>query len=60
MSDSAVIPYPSLDDKRKIITVCTDALRRLGIARPSSAPCAPWKSSSPNGRNGGGTPTRRR
>jgi phosphate butyryltransferase len=34
MSDSAVIPYPSLDDKRKIVAVCTDALRRLGFERP--------------------------
>ncbi|MHB9863736.1 phosphate acyltransferase [Streptomyces sp. YIM S03343] len=34
MSDSAVIPYPTVDDKRRIVKVCTDALRKLGIERP--------------------------
>ncbi len=34
MSDAAVIPHPALADKAKIIEVCTEALRGLGIARP--------------------------
>jgi phosphotransacetylase len=34
MSDSAVIPHPSLADKVRIVAVCTDALRRLGIRHP--------------------------
>ncbi len=34
MSDAAVIPHPSLTDKVKIVEVCTEALRSLGIARP--------------------------
>jgi phosphotransacetylase len=34
MSDSAVIPHPTLADKARIVTVCTEALRRLGISRP--------------------------
>lgn len=34
MSDSAVIPYPSLEDKAKIVAVCTEALRSLGVPRP--------------------------
>jgi phosphotransacetylase len=34
MSDSAVIPHPSLEDKARIVAACTDALRRLGIERP--------------------------
>lgn len=34
MSDSAVIPHPSLADKARIVEVCTTALRSLGIDRP--------------------------
>jgi len=34
MSDAAVVPYPTLEDKRKIVAVCTQTLRRLGIDRP--------------------------
>jgi len=34
MSDSAVIPHPTLADKARIVAVCTNALRRLGINRP--------------------------
>lgn len=34
MSDSAVIPHPSLEDKARIVAACTDALRRLGVERP--------------------------
>lgn len=34
MSDAAVVPYPSLQDKRKIVIACATALRRLGIERP--------------------------
>ncbi|MEA4944015.1 MAG: phosphate acyltransferase [Propionicimonas sp.] len=34
MSDSAVIPHPTLADKARIVEVCTEALRSLGIARP--------------------------
>lgn len=34
LSDSAVIPYPTLQDKRRIVTACTAALRRLGLERP--------------------------
>jgi phosphate butyryltransferase len=34
MSDSAVIPHPTLEQKARIIEVCTDALRRLGVTTP--------------------------
>jgi len=34
MSDSAVIPYPTLEDKAMIIKVCTDMLRKLGYKNP--------------------------
>ncbi len=34
LSDGAVIPYPTLDDKRRIVAACTAALRRLGVERP--------------------------
>ncbi|MDF2655851.1 MAG: phosphate butyryltransferase [Bacillota bacterium] len=34
MSDSAVIPYPSLEDKIQITKLCTDALSRLGYEKP--------------------------
>lgn len=34
MSDCAVIPYPSLEDKKKIIRVCSEALRTLGYEKP--------------------------
>lgn len=34
MSDSAVIPHPTLEEKRKIVSACMDALRKLGYERP--------------------------
>ncbi|MBT8224627.1 MAG: phosphate butyryltransferase [Dactylosporangium sp.] len=34
MSDSAVIPHPTLADKHRIVAVCVAALRRLGLRRP--------------------------
>lgn len=34
MSDAAVIPYPTVEDKRRIVTTCAAALARLGIDRP--------------------------
>lgn len=37
MSDSAVIPHPTLEAKAKIVGVCTSALRALGIERPTVA-----------------------
>ncbi len=47
MTDSAVIPYPTLADKAKIITVCTEALRSLGIAAPIVAALCAIESVSP-------------
>lgn len=47
MSDSAVIPHPSLEDKAKIITVCTEALRSLGITRPVVAALCAAETVSP-------------
>jgi phosphotransacetylase len=40
MSDSAVVPYPTLEDKAKIVRVCTEALAHLGIDRPVVAALA--------------------
>jgi phosphate butyryltransferase len=40
MSDSAVVPHPSLADKARIVRVCTRALRALGIDRPVVAALA--------------------
>lgn len=34
MSDCAVIPYPSFEDKVKIVDVCTKALIKLGYKKP--------------------------
>lgn len=34
MSDAAVIPYPTLEQKIEIIRVCVDALHKLGKERP--------------------------
>ncbi|HHV10601.1 MAG TPA: phosphate butyryltransferase [Clostridiales bacterium] len=34
MSDCAVIPYPTLEDKKKIITAGMEALRKLGYEEP--------------------------
>lgn len=47
MSDAAVIPHPTLEDKAKIIGVCTEALRALGIARPVVAALCPAETVSP-------------
>jgi phosphotransacetylase len=47
MSDSAVIPHPTLADKARIITVCADALRTLGIARPVVAALCAAETVSP-------------
>lgn len=47
MSDSAVIPYPSLADKARIVTVCTEALRSLGIEHPVVAALCAVESVSP-------------
>ena len=40
MSDAAVVPYPTLEDKARIVRVCTRALRQLGIDRPVVAALA--------------------
>lgn len=34
MSDSAVIPYPTLEDKAKILNICLETLRKLGLDEP--------------------------
>ncbi len=34
MSDSAVIPYPSLQEKAMIVKICTEMLRRLNYEKP--------------------------
>lgn len=34
MSDCAVIPYPTLEEKRKIVMICTNALEKLGYSKP--------------------------
>ena len=34
MSDCAVIPYPTLEEKKKIIKSCTEALIKLGYSKP--------------------------
>ncbi len=34
MSDSAVIPYPTMEDKKKIVQVGMESLRKLGYIRP--------------------------
>lgn len=34
MSDSAVIPYPTFEDKAMIVTICMDMLRKLGYEKP--------------------------
>lgn len=34
MSDSAVIPYPTLEDKAMIVKICMDMLRKLGYEKP--------------------------
>lgn len=34
MSDSAVIPYPGLEEKKKIVEICMEALRKLGYEKP--------------------------
>ncbi|MGC3993131.1 MAG: phosphate acyltransferase [Propionicimonas sp.] len=47
MSDSAVIPHPSLADKARIVEVCTEALRSLGIERPVVAALCPAETVSP-------------
>ncbi|WP_062204469.1 phosphate acyltransferase [Demequina salsinemoris] len=47
MSDAAVIPHPSLADKAKIIEVCTEALRALGIERPVVAALCASETVSP-------------
>ncbi|MEL7657999.1 MAG: phosphate acyltransferase, partial [Bacillota bacterium] len=41
MSDSAVIPYPTLDDKVKIVKIGMEMLRKLGYEKPvAGALCA--------------------
>ncbi len=47
MSDAAVIPHPSLADKVRIIEVCTEAMRSLGIARPVVAALCASEVTSP-------------
>ncbi len=47
MSDSAVIPHPSLADKARIVEVCTEALRSLGIDRPIVAALCAAETVSP-------------
>lgn len=47
MSDSAVIPHPSLADKARIIEICTDALRSLGIDHPVVAALCAAETVSP-------------
>lgn len=34
MSDCAVIPYPTLEDKKKIVHACMEALQKLGYEKP--------------------------
>lgn len=34
MSDAAIIPYPTLDDKVKIIVACREAMGKLGYQQP--------------------------
>lgn len=34
MSDSAVIPHPTLAEKARIVEVCVESLQRLGVDRP--------------------------
>lgn len=34
MSDSAVIPYPTLEEKAKILNICLKTLRKLGLDEP--------------------------
>ncbi len=34
MSDCAVIPYPTLEEKKRIVISCTEALIKLGYSRP--------------------------
>ena len=43
MSDSAVIPYPTLEEKAKIVKICMDMLRKLGYEKPSLARSVPQK-----------------
>ncbi|MCV2394301.1 phosphate acyltransferase [Actinotalea sp. M2MS4P-6] len=40
MSDAAVVPYPDLEAKAKIVRITTEALRRLGIDTPVVAALA--------------------
>lgn len=41
LSDAAVIPYPSLEDKKKIVNICMETLRKLGYEKPiAGALCA--------------------
>ncbi|MFT4108699.1 phosphate acyltransferase [Propionicimonas sp.] len=47
MSDSAVIPHPTLADKARIVEVCTDALRSLGIDAPVVAALCAAETVSP-------------
>lgn len=47
MTDSAVIPHPTLTDKARIVTVCTEALRSLGIERPIVAALCAVENVSP-------------
>lgn len=47
MSDSAVIPHPTLEQKRSIIRVCTEALRGLGIGKPVVAALCATETVSP-------------
>ena len=47
MSDSAVIPHPSLADKARIIEICADALRSLGIDAPVVAALCAAETVSP-------------
>lgn len=47
MSDAAVVPHPTLDQKRRIITTCASALARLGIDRPVVAALCAVETVSP-------------
>lgn len=47
MSDSAVIPHPSLADKARIVEVCVEALESLGIERPVVAALCAAETVSP-------------
>lgn len=47
MSDAAVIPHPSLADKARIVQVCTEALRSLGVVRPVVAALCASEVASP-------------